>query len=276
MALLQNRISYKAVEIEDVIDLYFYHPFGYILAMFFNKLRFSPNTVSMIGMILGMLGGFMIYLDRFLYASFLIVFASILDSSDGQLARISGKTSVYGRIIDGLVGYAVFASVYVFIFLRYYNEYGFFKYLILMFFSAVSNSIHSSIYDFYRTAYISVVRNKFDDIFYEKKSSFYDKIYEFYTLIQKKVCSIHMGVLRKIYDNKIDDEKIKIYKSKMLSNIQFVNLLGDNWKINGIIFLFILNRVKWFYFYVIFILNFVFLVVVLKQRKIDKEILEVL
>jgi hypothetical protein len=207
VALLQNKISYKAIEIEDFIDLYFYHPLGYLFAVFFNKIGFTPNSVSLISMVVGILGGVMIFYDKLLLACFLVVLASVLDSSDGQLARISGKTSLYGRIIDGLVGYAVFASVYVFIFLRYYNEYGFFKYLILMFFSAVSNSIHSSIYDFYRTAYISVVRNKFDDIFYEKKSSFYDKIYEFYTLIQKKVCSIHMGVLRKIYNNKTDEKR---------------------------------------------------------------------
>jgi phosphatidylserine synthase len=273
---LQNKINYKAIEIEDFIDLYFYHPLGYLFAVFFNKIGFTPNSVSLISMVVGILGGVMIFYDKLLLACFLIVLASVLDSADGQLARISGKTSLYGRIIDGIVGYVIFSSIYISIFLRYYKHYGYFKYLFFMFACGFSNSIHAGIYDFYRTAYVSVIKKKFDDIFFEKKETFYSRIYEIYSLIQKKICSIHIQVLKKIYDSNFDEKKITIYREKMLSNIGFINILGDNWRINGIIILSLIKRIDLFYFYIIFIMNVIMILVVLKQRKIDRKLMEVL
>ena len=274
VALLQNKINYKAVEIEDLMDLYFYHPLGYIFAVFFNKIGFTPNLVSIISMIIGVIGGVFIYYGKFMFASFLIVFSSVLDSSDGQLARISGKTSLYGRIIDGLVGYVIFTSVYISIFLRYYLDYGYFKFLILMFIAGFFNSLHASIYDFYRTSYISVMRKKFDDIFFKQKDTFYSKIYNIYSYLQRTLCFIHIQVIKKFKNLDYDEEKISIYKKKMLSNIQLINLLGDNWRINGLIILSFINRIDWFYFYIIFIMNAVMFLVILKQRKIDRELLE--
>lgn len=262
---------FKDKDIEDFLDIHFYHPLGYKFALFFSKLDLTPNMVSFMSMIFGVLGGMLIYHSMDISASIFIIFASVLDSSDGQLARMINRTSVYGRIIDGLVGYIMFASIYLAIFFRNPKI----SFLILMIIAGVSNAIHSSVYDFYRTAYLSVLRKKYSDFSPLQNGGFLSKIYDFYSSYQRFLCRYHIIFIKNLVENKkeIDDNKIPIYKKKMLSNIQFINLLGDNWKINGVLFLSIINRVDWFFYYIIFIMNAVFAFVIIRQRKIDLEII---
>ncbi len=264
---LQNKYSYiKDREIEDFFDLKFYHPFGYYLAVFFNKLGFSPNMVSFLSMIVGVCGGFFIHYGKDIQGALFIVLASIIDSSDGQLARMSKKTSKYGRIIDGLVGYIIFTSVYISIALRYEGVYGW-----------VTNGLHSSFYDFYRTAYLSIMKNNYEPFEKEEKEkNFLDKIYSLYSSYQNWICKYHKKFIEKVIKKEIildEDKKIK-YKKFMIENIQFVNLFGDNWKINGILFLSFINKLDLFFYYIIFIMNLVFVFVIIRQRKIDLKLME--
>ena len=54
----QDRIeaTYKAMDVEEIIDIWFYRPIGYALAVGAGKLNIHPNTISVVGMFIGMLG----------------------------------------------------------------------------------------------------------------------------------------------------------------------------------------------------------------------------
>jgi hypothetical protein len=267
---------FKDREIEDVFDLKFYHPLGYRFALLFNRLGLFPNTVSLISMVIGLFGGVLIYYNHPFIASLFVVLASVLDSSDGQLARMSGKTSVYGRIIDGIVGYIIFISMYLSIGFKYYKGYGY-PILILMIVAGLSNIIHSSVYDFYRTAFLGVSKNDYSDFLEEKNEGLFSVLYNIYNLYQRAICKWHLKFLKYVIDNKkslLSSDEIKKYREKMLKNIQFVNLLGDNWKINGLLLLSLVNRIDLFFWYVIIVLNLFLVVVLLRQRRIDREIIE--
>lgn len=273
----QNRLSFiKAKEIEDFIDLNFYHPLGYYLALFFNSLGFSPNLVSFISMIVGIVGSIFIYKLNLICGSLLIILASVIDSADGQVARMSGKTSPYGRIIDGLVGYIIFTSVYLAIALRYKPIYGY-KIFLLMIIAGISNILHSNTYDFYRTAYLCVIKNRYDEMVVSdlKDNGFFRRIYSIYISIWKIILNSHMLFINSLKngDIRLTEDKLAFYKKKMLSNIHFINLLGDNWRINGILFLSLFNRLDLYFYYIIFFMNALFIFVVLRQKKIDEEIL---
>ncbi|MEF3279430.1 MAG: CDP-alcohol phosphatidyltransferase family protein [Elusimicrobiota bacterium] len=275
MELAENKylMFCKDKEIEDIFDLKFYHPFGYRFALIFNRLGFSPNTVSIIGMFVGILGGFLIYYDFLFLGAIFIVLASVLDSSDGQLARMTGKKSIYGRIIDGLAGYLMFGFIYLVIGIKYFKTTGYISF-ILMIIAGLSNIIHSSVYDFYRTAIIHISKNKFDEL-YNYGSGMMKKIYIFYSSYQKAICSVHMEYIKNIVEKKnsiLSDSEILEYRKKMLSNIQFINLLGDNWKINGIIILSFFGRIELFFLYVIVVLNIAFIFAIIRQRRIDEEL----
>ena len=50
----------------------------------------------------------------------LLMIADILDCTDGQLARLSGKKSRLGRILDGVAGFAWFIPIYHLLVYRFY------------------------------------------------------------------------------------------------------------------------------------------------------------
>ena len=64
----------------------------------------------------------------------LLMFANFCDSTDGQMARLTGKKTLVGRVLDGLSGDVWFLFIYVAIFLRtgnmFYDEIGYSAYFI--------------------------------------------------------------------------------------------------------------------------------------------------
>ncbi|MCX7641569.1 MAG: CDP-alcohol phosphatidyltransferase family protein [Elusimicrobiales bacterium] len=266
---------YKDIRIEDFFDIYFYHPIGFKFALFFRNINLSPNFVSVISMFVGILGGFLIYMDYFLFGSIFIVLSSIFDSTDGQLARMKNISSYYGRIIDGICGYVVFISVYIAIYLKFKHIYGELNYLLLMFIAGVSNIMHSSVYDFYRTSFLAVKKNDylFLSKLYKNKISF---LYSIYLCFQNILVGKHIKLLRifeSMNKNQIFEKSKNFYEENMLSTMQLVNILGDNWKINGLILLSLIGRIDLFFWYVIIILNLIFIIVILIQRKKESVIL---
>jgi len=80
-----------------------------------GKYDIDPNVITYISAILGILAGFMIYLGK-IYESVLIIFLSqILDCTDGDLARLTGKKTRKGafldRIFDRFVDSAIIGGI---------------------------------------------------------------------------------------------------------------------------------------------------------------------
>ena len=99
-------LAYKAYEIEELVDLYFYRRLGYVVAQAARLMRLSPNAVSMLAGVIGAAGGALIAWPHLaLLGVALLVLHGVVDSADGQLARMTGRTSELGRILDGLAGH---------------------------------------------------------------------------------------------------------------------------------------------------------------------------
>jgi phosphatidylglycerophosphate synthase len=106
-----DTLAFKAYEIEELADVYFFRPCGLVFAYAARALRLTPTTVTLVGAAVGIAGGVLLADSRLALAGFaLIVLHSILDSSDGQLARMTGQTSEFGRLLDGVGGYAVYIA----------------------------------------------------------------------------------------------------------------------------------------------------------------------
>ena len=88
----------KSKDTEEWIDLVFYRPMGYYWALFFKKINVSPNTVTILSIFLGVAAGALFY-DTNLWLNIggmlLLILANTYDSTDGQLARMTGN---YSRI----------------------------------------------------------------------------------------------------------------------------------------------------------------------------------
>ena len=104
------KATLKSAETEDWLDLHVIRPFCYYLAVFFNKFDIHPNLYYS-----GWWG-----LSMNIIAIVLLMIADILDCTDGQLARLSGKKSRLGRILDGVAGFAWFIPIYHLLVYRFY------------------------------------------------------------------------------------------------------------------------------------------------------------
>ncbi len=121
----------KSAETEDWLDLHVVRPFCYWWAVLFAKLDIHPNTVTIMSMFVGAASALFFVHGSFYYegttglllnivAILLLCLADIFDCTDGQLARMTGKKSRLGRILDGVAGFTWFAPIYVLLVYRFY------------------------------------------------------------------------------------------------------------------------------------------------------------
>ena len=121
----------KSSETEDWLDLHVIRPFCYYLAVFFAKFDIHPNTVTIWSMVIGAASAIFFGCGSFYYSGWwgfsmnviaiiLLMIADIFDCTDGQLARLTGKKSRLGRILDGVAGFAWFTPIYLVLVYRFY------------------------------------------------------------------------------------------------------------------------------------------------------------
>jgi phosphatidylglycerophosphate synthase len=155
--------SYKARDVEGVLDIYFYRPLGYQLARFFALLRFTPSHISLLGAAIGIFAGHLYFyrdLRLNLIGIGLHVFTNALDNADGQLARLTNRGSIHGAIMDGVADYLVFLSVYLHLTLRFIAEGGTQWVWLLTIAAGASHAMQSMTIDFFRNAYLQFVAGK--------------------------------------------------------------------------------------------------------------------
>ncbi len=155
--------TYKAREVEETIDIWFYRPLGYLVARACAPLGITPNAVTIVSIFIGVAAGHLFYYrDAWLNAwgIALWVAADTLDSADGQLARMTGHKSKLGRILDGLGGNIMFVSFYLHLMARMagtFPEVHWAWFLLLVLAGGLSHSLQSSLADYYRNAYLKFV-----------------------------------------------------------------------------------------------------------------------
>lgn len=102
---------------EDPTNRYFVHAVARRLLPLFQRMGISPNGVSMAGLAAGLAAaGFYYHYERpqFAVLGFLFMLAwHILDGADGQLARLTGRQSEFGKFVDGICDYGAMGAVYV-------------------------------------------------------------------------------------------------------------------------------------------------------------------
>lgn len=119
------KVSFKSEDTEENIDIYFTRPCGLVLTLFYKALNIHPNIVTFIGILIGMVASYFFAqhdLCSNLIGVVLLTVANFHDSADGQLARITGKKTLTGRMLDGFSGDVIFFCLYVAIVFRLYNE----------------------------------------------------------------------------------------------------------------------------------------------------------
>src|SRR5438046_10710840 len=149
--------TYKAREVEGVLDLYFYRPIGFRLAEFLSQLKMTPAAVTLLAGICGVIAGHLYYyrdLRINIAGMVLHVCSNVLDNADGQLARLTRRESRKGRIIDSIADHLVFVSIYLHLVLRALAE-GFSPAVWFLALAAgISHALQGASADYYRSIFL--------------------------------------------------------------------------------------------------------------------------
>src|ERR1700759_2470658 len=93
--------SLKMTEIEEFPDLFFYRPLAFILVKIIYRTSITPNQLTIIAIILGLISG-CVYASGLDHAcafgALLFLLYNVFDCSDGQLARLKKNGTHVGRI----------------------------------------------------------------------------------------------------------------------------------------------------------------------------------
>lgn len=123
--------TYKSNDTEEWLDTVWTRPIGYQWALFFKRLNVHPNVVTVLSMIIGAGSAFFFAHGSYftegmtglwynIGAIVLLAWANFYDSADGQLARMTGKKTRLGRILDGAASEVWFIPIYIGLVYRFY------------------------------------------------------------------------------------------------------------------------------------------------------------
>ena len=165
------RDSLKSADTEETIDIYFTRPIGLVFALLWNKLGVHPNAITILSIFLGIGAGYMFYfsdLTHNLMGVVLLMLANFCDSTDGQMARLTGKKTLVGRVLDGFSGDVWFFCIYFALCLRlqsslipYTNvKWGFWIWALAAVSGLLCHSPQSSLADYYRQIHLLFLKGK--------------------------------------------------------------------------------------------------------------------
>ena len=287
--------SLKSRETEEPIDMWFYRPVGYRMALMFNRLNFTPNAVTWVGIFMGIMAGVCFYFQDIytnLLGMFLLVWANLHDSADGQLARLTGIKTTLGRLLDGLCGDLWFIVIYVAIALRLTPDWGIYIYLL----GGAAGYCHTkqaAMGDRYRNVHLyflkgannseletsADVKNTYDSYTFFGSTFIYKVFFFFYhnyTREQEQWTPVLQKMLKTIKNRYASQTLPAWLRDEFLSKsrplIKYTNILSFNTRVIAL-FVSLLFNIPWAYFvFELTVMNALLGYMLYKYRKICKEL----
>ena len=159
---IEYRASLKHPDVEEPIDLWFYRPVGFRVALLGRRFGWTPNQITIASIFLGVGCGILCYPQDLwlnLLAIVLLILADIGDSADGQLARLTRQYSQLGRILDGAAGDFWFAAIYIAIALRLTPDWGIWCWLMAIV-TGICHAQQAAMADYYRQFHLLCVKGE--------------------------------------------------------------------------------------------------------------------
>jgi phosphatidylglycerophosphate synthase len=153
----------RTIEIEEFTNRYLIHPVSGWLVPVFHRADIHPNTVSLAGALSGALAALFYYHyenTAACIAGFLFMVGwHIMDGADGQLARLSGKVTASGYVIDGICDYTTFILVYSVLALRLSDAHGGALWIVVVI-AGLSHIMQAAAFELQRSSYNKWVSGK--------------------------------------------------------------------------------------------------------------------
>jgi hypothetical protein len=283
----------KSNDTEETIDIYFYRPIGYRIALFCAGLQITPNTVTVISIFFGIAAGILFYYPVLWIngiGMLLLVFANSLDSADGQLARLTNNKSRLGRILDGMAGDFWFAAIHIAICLRMQHA-GWSPWLIwgLGAAAGASHVMQSAMADYYRNVHLFFIKgvsgSELDNAAHLQKEydaltwsgNFFQKFiarnYLNYTRLQERLSphlQTFLALVRQKYPSAIPLSFIAAFRERNKPLMKYTNIIQFNTRVL-FLFVWLLIDKPWIYFlFDLLVLNAFLAYLLIQQEKVSR------
>ncbi|HSP45063.1 MAG TPA: CDP-alcohol phosphatidyltransferase family protein [Chthoniobacterales bacterium] len=272
-------LAFKSVEIEELADVYFFRPAGSLIARAARALGLTPTGLTIGATLLGIAGGVLLYNDRLgLVAFVFLILHSIVDSADGQLARMTGRETELGRVLDGLSGYATHAAIYFAIAAGLVHRGGSPWTFTWMFIAGMATAVHAGMYDYHRNAYIAVVEEaQVPRYSTAKVPAWISWLFAVYLLAQRSLVGSHTKVEAILSSpalgSRVPDEERQRYREIFYPLVRGWNFLGDNTRFFAMGVLVCLHRIELYFVFVLAPMNLAFVLLWFWQRSADRRFL---
>lgn len=271
-------LAFKSRDIEESVDVYFFRRLGIVFALAARAIGMSPTGVTVVAMIAGGVGGALLaWPDYAMLGVALLVLHGVLDSSDGQLARLTGNSTEFGRMMDGVAGYVTHIAMYLGILASGLSRGWGWELAGLMLVAGVSTIVHAQMYDYHRSAYVAYVTKG------EPPPAVVGApntgIVGAYEAMQRVIVGLHPEVERvlvsRLVDGRVGEADRQRYRACFHTPIVYGwNLMGDNMRRLSILVAVWFGRPEWFIFVEIVPLNLLMVALWFRQREADRRFLE--
>ncbi|MBF0104504.1 MAG: CDP-alcohol phosphatidyltransferase family protein [Deltaproteobacteria bacterium] len=146
--------SMKPMAIEELLDYYFYRRVAHLMVPYLIRLKITPNQITTLSLVFGLVAAFFVYHSYFIYGAFLFLAAVFFDCCDGQVARLTHTSSVFGRTLDGFFDFIWITAFWIAIYFSGYFQSHDINILALMITSAVSMILHCWRFDGVKVLYL--------------------------------------------------------------------------------------------------------------------------
>lgn len=279
-SILAQRLAFKAFEIEESADIYFFRPLGFIVARCAGAIGATPTQLTLLSMLAGVAGGALLYSERLGLLGFaLLITYSIFDSADGQLARMTGRVTDLGRILDGVSGYITHAAIYIALTAGLLHAGSTENIVIWAALAAIANTLQAQMYEYHWHRYAMIAAKGLvprDDLT-TNASRWTSWLYRWHLGTQRMLNQPHVEVESVIAARSTagavrEDDRAR-YRDCFSQPMRGWNLLGDNTRLFAIGVLLCLHRIDLFFPFIVIPMNLVLIIVWFWQRNADRKFL---
>jgi len=273
--------SLKDMIAEEPVDLFIFRPVSFIILKFLVKFPITPNQISFMSMITGIVTGIFFSFggrNNFFYGGLFLLLSHIFDLLDGMVARVKKNGTPLGRIIDGWVDYITSIAIFIGLYIgllkgRFDLPFGA---LAITIAAGASMILHSVIIDYYRQQYLSssTGRNKTIGEDYRKfQRRFHQIRSKRGNYFEKLLLFVYLGYTKAQVTGTRDKSKVLTKKNTGASKILLVfwNFLGVSSHRFFLILAALLYQPMIFFLYVIVFCNVLLLVLYPIQWRVDKR-----
>jgi phosphatidylglycerophosphate synthase len=197
--------SLKPLEVEEPIDVWVHRPLAYLLARAAYPLPVSPNAITMASILFGISSGVAMVVEfehHLVVAGALLFLSAVLDCADGQLARLRGTSSDFGRMLDGFADMVVSVAAVgggAYLVWRAHAEPAWVGAVALLLASItiVTGSFHTSSYDHYKNVFLRMTHPTYrEGEDYEQAHARYEKARARMSWLMRAVWGIYLFYVR--------------------------------------------------------------------------------